>query len=340
MVKEKISYTVPDITLHNNDLVYSLGCTDALTNFANSLLELKQKAYCGALDVMKLYFDKEKYVSLSQLAINDSFNKICATYENMLPKIYDWGVFANNVSDYAKLIGQFTINTQELFKIQEHILKLFEPIKIETFGIEETFSELHQRLNDMIQAIPDEDYNVLFKDTEYTKSDVLDELDVFVQTNINSTNEYSLIWQDDNLSLKQKKDKILEVFYTKHPAIYMMVFICSMLCAIYGCKEMGENFLLPMFKNAIVALEGNQDIYFVDVEDGARLYQYADTESDIIMCVNFTEQVEVIDEIKFWSQVIYLDEDGNEIIGWIAKRNLVSYKDWKYEANKMYSDVE
>ncbi len=340
MQTEKICCNVPSETLGSSNELDYLGSKDSLQSLSNTIVELNKKINSSTYNFAKLYFDNEAVISLSKMAINNSFSEIYEVYKKILFKTYDFEPLTKSLLNAVKIAGEFTINTHEWFATQEKILKLYEPIKIDTYGLEEMFSELRQRLNEMVQAIPDEDYNVLFKDTEYTKSDVLDELDVFVQTDINSTNEYSLIWQDDNLSLKQKKDKILEVFYTKHPAIYMMVFICSMLCAIYGCKEMGENFLLPMFENAIVALEGNQDIYFVDVEDGARLYQYADTKSDVVMHIDFTEQVEVIDEIKFWSQVIYLDEEGNEIIGWIAKRNLVSYKDWKYEADKMYSDVE
>ncbi len=338
MQLEKIYCNVPDTTLDMGNLSTYVKNTDAWLSMSNTMTKLTQTVNESAINMLKLYCGNETVMKFSKLALDDSLNKMLEAYKKAIPNLYDYTAIEKSLLSMSDAFKK--VNNDELFKVHKSILKMYEPLKFDTYSLEKTFSELHQRLNEMIQAIPDEDYDVLLKDTEYTKDDVLEDLDVFIQTDINVSNEYSLIWQDDSLSLKQKKDKILEVFYTNHPAIYTIVFICSMLCAIYGCKEMGENFLLPMFENAIVALEGNQDIYFVDVEDGARLYQYADTESDIIMCVNFTEQVEVIDEIKFWSQVIYLDEDGNEIIGWIAKRNLVSYKDWKYEADKMYSDVE
>lgn len=340
MQYEKICCNLPSEKLGVINQPDYFSSKDVWLSLSETMTKLTQTVNAGAFTMAKLYCGNEAVMSLSKIAVENSFNEIYGAFQKIRPATYNWGAVTETLLNATKIARQFTINTQELFKAQEKILKLYEPIKIDTYGLEEMFSELHQRLNEMVQAIPDEDYDVLLKDTEYTKDDVLEELDVFVQTEINTTNEYSLIWQDESLTPDEKIGKIAHLLYKKYPVLgWIVLFVVAFTkaCDISECYN--EN-ISPMVENAIVCLEGNQDIYFVDVEDGARLYQYADTKSDVIMYIDFTEQVEVIDEINYWSQVRYIDDTGNEMIGWMAKKNLLPYKDWKYNASKLYSGVE
>ena len=43
-----------------------------------------------------------------------------------------------------------------------------------------------------------------------------------------------------------------------------------------------------------------------------------------------------IDSVKMWDKVTYVNQDGEEITGWIAKRNLMPYKDYEFNSDELY----
>ena len=53
----------------------------------------------------------------------------------------------------------------------------------------------------------------------------------------------------------------------------------------------------------------------------------------------YAEQVTQIESVKLWDKVTYVNLDGEEVEGWIAKRNIMPYKDYEFNSDDLY-DLE
>lgn len=96
----------------------------------------------------------------------------------------------------------------------------------------------------------------------------------------------------------------------------LIVFLEIML-ALYGTvgmlKDVNENFVAPI----VCKLQDNTEIEYVKVEK-AYIREEPNPKAKNICEILYAEQVEVIEEIKFWRKVKYC-ANGKEIIGWISK---------------------
>ena len=96
----------------------------------------------------------------------------------------------------------------------------------------------------------------------------------------------------------------------------LIVFLEIML-TLYGTvgmlKDVNENFVAPI----VSKLQDNTEIEYVKVEK-AYIREEPNPKAKNICEILYAEQVEVIEEIKFWRKVKYC-ANGKEIIGWISK---------------------
>ena len=98
-----------------------------------------------------------------------------------------------------------------------------------------------------------------------------------------------------------------------------------------------DEFVVPVAQNAIVALQGNDKTFFVKV-DSAKLYSDSSSHSEVLTNVLYSERVTLLESINMWDRVVYVDINGNEIEGWIAKRNLMSYQDYQFNSDELYEE--
>ena len=94
--------------------------------------------------------------------------------------------------------------------------------------------------------------------------------------------------------------------------------------------------LLPLAQNAIVSLQGYENIFFVKVES-AKLYSEPNSHSTVITKILYAEQVTQIDSVNLWNKVVYINPDGEEVEGWIAKRNLMTYQNYEFNSDDLYN---
>lgn len=82
-----------------------------------------------------------------------------------------------------------------------------------------------------------------------------------------------------------------------------------------------------------VKLQGKEDIFFVE-SDSAIVYSEPSVHADIVGTVYYSDKVKRIDENNMWDKIIYYDTTGEIHIGWIASKELISYKEWKFNLDK------
>ena len=123
---------------------------------------------------------------------------------------------------------------------------------------------------------------------------------------------------------------IEKIFIHRLLVMNIILFVMSGLMTV-------DEFVVPVAQNAIVALQGNDKTFFVKV-DSAKLYSDSSSHSEVLTNVLYGEKVTLLESINMWDRVVYVDINGNEIEGWIAKRNLMSYQDYQFNSDELYEE--
>lgn len=135
--------------------------------------------------------------------------------------------------------------------------------------------------------------------------------------------------------LPSEYPKIWErIICEKCPWIIPFLIILHIILLGIDAKELGTG-LVEFGQEAIVRIEGKQDIFFVE-SDSATVYSEPSVHADIIGEVYYSDKVKRISDINMWDNIFYYDENGDLIIGWIASKKLISYQEWKFNSDKLY----
>lgn len=89
------------------------------------------------------------------------------------------------------------------------------------------------------------------------------------------------------------------------------------------------------FGKAIVYQRTQQNTYFVRVKS-AKIYEEPNSHSKIISEVLYGDEIIKTEDVKMWIKIEYKTEEGKNTTGWIAKRNLMTYRDYEFHQDKLY----
>lgn len=190
----------------------------------------------------------------------------------------------------------------------------------------ETMSQ-YQSLYDTLNAVPDTFYDEVLENTEYSKNDILSSVDEFV----GFVDELEEDNNTDESIVEQKKKE----FFAKHPKCAILLYIITMLLTIGSGISICKDVFFPMVQESIVWMEGNGDIYFTKT-DAAKVYEQPNCKSKTVGKLLYGERMQKVEDINMWIKVRFTDTDGNEHTGWVAKRNLIDYRTWKFNSDSLY----
>lgn len=192
------------------------------------------------------------------------------------------------------------------------------------------YGEIVKRLT----SLSENEIEFIVDGTDFTAKEVLEDINELKETDLVSENG---VLEHDSLLLKEKWDNFLK----QHPALANTIWIIGvfigLISGIFAVNELGE-LVVSTTQEVIVKMQGNEDIFFIDVE-AAKLYTEPNGHSAVITKILYAEEVTQIDSVKMWDKVIYINPDGEEITGWIAKRNLMPYRDYQFNSDDLY-DIE
>ena len=210
------------------------------------------------------------------------------------------------IQDYTDLISKTNINKQ-LISSATDLLKSYTSIadRVLTHTVTEALKSLTKIDLDLLKKYAVgvsqvELYgdSISIDDESFTVEEIQDDI-------IDATKQLSKGVTVKNIGAAAKKK-----FMT------LIVFLEIML-ALYGTvgmlKDVNENFVAPI----VCKLQDNTEIEYVKVEK-AYIREEPNPKAKNICEILYAEQVEVIEEIKFWRKVKYC-ANGKEIIGWISK---------------------
>lgn len=217
------------------------------------------------------------------------------------------------------------------------IASVMRQVSLSTEAIQNTYVDLFTGYGEIVKrliSLSENEIEFIVEGTDFTAEEVLKDINELKEEILEPGKEVLI---HDNLLLKEKWDNFLK----SHPALANTIWIISvfigLISGIFAVNELGE-LVISTTQEVIVKMQGNEDIFFIDV-DSAKLYTEPNSHSTIITRVLYAEEVTQIDSVKMWDKVIYINPDGEEMTGWIAKRNLMPYKDYQFNSDDLY-DME
>lgn len=220
-------------------------------------------------------------------------------------------------------VGQFVTMAQRMVFPTEAIVNYSQVSSI--VQMESIISNLY----DTIQSMPDSVWETLSEEEGYSKKEIQAELEIM------KTEEFP-ITDVKGLTPDQVKEKMWVWLWENHPKIATVLVVVVLTLGTIGLVDIVNEYFIPMGQNTIVTLQGKEDIFFIKV-DSAKLYTEPNSHSKVITKILYADEVTRIDSVKMWNKVIYVNPDGEEITGWIAKKNLMTYKDYKFNSDDLYN---
>lgn len=223
-------------------------------------------------------------------------------------------------------VGQFVTMAQRMFFPTEAIVNYSQATSIAQ--MESIISNIY----DTIQSIPDSVFDTLSDEEGYSKEEIQEELEVMRA-------EGFAITDIEGLTPDQVQEKMWMQLWEKCPTaahvLVMLLFAIGITANTIDSVNTIKEIFLPIVQNTIVKLQGKEEIFFVKVES-AKLYTEPNSHSKVITKILYAEEVTWVESIKLWDKVIYINPDGEEITGWIAKRNVMLYKDYEFNSDELY----
>lgn len=207
-------------------------------------------------------------------------------------------------------------------------------------GLIQPFSMIHTdkiansataMLQELLYSIPDSVYDTILEDEEYTRQDIEEEI-------------ASLDVEDSDYSIEgstpdEAQEKLWKQLWEKHPQLASILVKMFVVLAVISTSREITSFLqdivIPAAQNAIVHFQEKENSYFIKV-DSARIYEEPDSHSARLTNALYGDEVYKLEDVKLWVKVSYKTTDGEKITGWIAKRNLLPYRDYEFDSDKLY----
>lgn len=184
-----------------------------------------------------------------------------------------------------------------------------------------------------IQSMPDSVWDTISDEEGYSKEEIQEELEVMQAEGFQVTDI-------EGLTPEQVKENVWVWLWESYPKVAAVLLVLAFIIGgtfdVLDKVDIANNILLPMVQNSIVKMQGNEDIFFVKVES-ARLYTEPSSHSEVITKILYAEQVMQIESVNLWDKVIYINSDGEEVEGWMAKRNLMTYQDYEFNSDDLYN---
>lgn len=271
-----------------------------------------------------ILYDKDVFQRL-----NDSFRNSLVHQLNDFEWIFDdmvlsmRGVLQTEFKNMSDNMDFFNANLENSLKSCSKI--------INSYVLSQDFMDSLKNLRKSLDRIENLQFDLLFLGIAYNKEDLVkkvEEISIDLQNHLQCENI-------DGVDPKVQIDKYVTNFRKEHPRLYTIFVFCNIVLTFMGYAEMFSNFV-PKIENGIVYFQGNSDFYFVK-EDCAKIYEDASSQTNVIDFIYYGEEVIKLEDAKLWIKILCKGKSGNPVIGWVAKRNLMSYKDYKFNSDELYN---
>ncbi len=131
-----------------------------------------------------------------------------------------------------------------------------------------------------------------------------------------------------------------DVFKKKHVLLFFILAALYVFFTYPVDVQDGISFYKNIVQALVTQINGWDEWYYINNENGAAVYQEPSTESPVIMRATYSNAVRKTADSKFWVKVQYpnLESETGCVEGWIAKRNLIPYADVEFDGDEAVCD--
>lgn len=139
-------------------------------------------------------------------------------------------------------------------------------------------------------------------------------------------------------SVDEIENDILQALWKKCPqlacSLVILVILINVFVVLSGVKGI-VNACRVAYEKSCIYIEGKENTYIVKTES-AKMYSEPSSRATVITMLLYDDQVCKTEDIKNWIKVEYQTKDGQLLTGWIAKRNLMTYRTYQFHQNNLY----
>lgn len=131
-----------------------------------------------------------------------------------------------------------------------------------------------------------------------------------------------------------------DVFKKKHVLLFFILGALYVFLTYPADIQDGISFYKNIVQVLVTQINGWDEWYYINNENGAAVYQEPSTESLVLMHATYSDAVRKTADSKFWVKVQYpnLESETGCVEGWIAKRNLIPYADVEFDGDEAVCD--
>lgn len=282
----------------------------------------KQLEFANRMNVLANFGQNDALVLEAQRMQEFRYNLLGESIQAYIMQMQEIARYANPGAEVYSYISSITgtVNIR-------NIVSNFESFAISISGYANTYANVTRQWQNLAQSLKTIDfqsYSEVLDTCNITKEEVLADIDA-------ATEELENI---DKLNLKAKAEDFWKEFAKKHIALWNILVVFGMILDVGSKCNTFKNWYLPMIQEAYVTVQGTEDYYYIKAEE-AKVYSNATSKADVICIIGYGERVIQLEDTNMWRKIVYEDENGIETIGWIAKRNLLSQKDYQFNADKL-----
>lgn len=306
--------------------------------------------YNGVYQVQMNLVNAMKGVSLPEIAneqrVADVINKQLEPMQSLSAQISNIAnTFMQSIPAYYLNVSDYSGINDGLVTLRENIIRFSSEIcNLNTFcrAVIESFYNSMPRISvdnyianiqEMLRNIPDSVYDTVLEDQDCTRQDIEEEVATLNDKNFSYSIEGKTpeeVQQEFWKELWRNHQKVAQVLFS-------LFFMLQMASPVVESSEFIKNIVLPATQSAIVFLQDKQDTYFVKV-DSAKIYESPNSHSSVISNALYGDEVYQLEDVKLWVKIECKTGNGNTITGWIAKRNLMPYRDYEFNSDKLYEE--
>ena len=280
---------------------YNLVIYDAISQMHNIVNEFNNKAYID-LEIVS----KKLQTSIMHSQINWKNFEL-----EIYPVVENFNAISKNMNG---ILG---------WNVKEKVCKCLNDIGDCTQS-HRTIVEQWEGLAQSLRTFDFQNYSEILDTCDITKEEILVDIDATIEELENI----------DKFNLEIKIEDFWKKFAKKHIALWNILVVFGIMLEIGSKCNTFKNWYLPIIQETYVMLQGTEEYYYIKSEE-AKVYANATSKADVICTIGYGEQVTQLEETNMWRKILYEDENGTETIGWVAKRNLLSQKDYQFNSNKL-----
>lgn len=310
-----------------------------MTTFESYIM--RQQALTNQLNALANFGQHDTLVLQAQKAQESAYNilgKNMQSYVTQMQEMTKHVTMGTEVQPYINSV----FNPKALSELQDisktvsgitdienikNIVLNFENLAISMNNYADSYANISSQwasLTQSLKAFDFQNYSDVLDACNITEEEIFNEIDAV-------TEELENV---EKFNLETKAGDFWKGFSKKHTILWNLIFILMGLLDIGSRCNTFKNFYLPMLQEAYVTIQGTEDFYYIKSEQ-AKVYADATSKADVICIIGYGEQVTQVEDINMWRKIVYEDENGKETIGWIAKRNLLSQKDYQFNSDKL-----